>query len=176
MMLMAVRKKTKVSHSKAVDLKAATLKKAKEDVDRDVMNTPCARVMDGKLADFFTSAEKDWQTAFEKQVATLDMPALDNILKTIAGSSGGTTEFKLAHMSHDFFGKDMAEVIKLKKSFTAIVESAEGAMQWLYAHATSQNEKFNIGDLKKIVQKAKYRKEGAVAVPVPDADMNEDDL
>jgi ubiquitin len=150
----------KKASERAAELKAATLKKGKE-VSAYAAGLDCVKQMDKILCDFFAVAEENHMKAFEDQAMLLDLKSLQGILDITVSSAGGTTDFKLNRLARLLFGKQMQEVIDLSISFSSIIESAEGSMQWLYTHAQSKDGKINMSDLRRIVEKVKYMKEGA---------------
>eukprot|EP00434_Breviolum_minutum_P006278 symbB.v1.2.005538.t1/scaffold308.1/size235111/1 len=87
---------------------------------------------DKVLSDFFTLAETSPADAIEEAVKKLSEEEITFCLEAVSGNCGGTTTFKLCHLSRHIFGESIHKVIDLNASTTAIVETCRLTMEMAY--------------------------------------------
>ena len=87
---------------------------------------------DKVLSDFFTLAESSPADAIEESVKKLSEEEITSCLEAVSGNCGGTTAFKLCHLSRYIFGESIRKVIDLNASTAAIVETCRLTMEMAY--------------------------------------------
>jgi hypothetical protein len=123
-----------------------------------VVNVPFATQLDNTVTDFMNIAKSDPKKALKQLTYRATPNDLADCVKVIT-VIGPTTEKKIRDMTDIIFGDNLKKTIMLKQSLDALIATCSTAVAFAF-HKVGENEKFDLGDLKRLCEMGQAYQEG----------------
>ena len=117
-----------------------------------------------KLAVFVEEADLDARAAFKKQLASLDLKALEDIHLELSEGSILTAEKKMKAINHLLFGAELQGVYKANLDYTSILSNSAAVVEYAYSLAASGEGAFTVETFTELVKSALNYKQGQTSV------------
>ena len=166
-----VRKNLHIKTSKANSTKLMIGDKAKE-IDKDALtNIPQINAIEPYLSSVMGDIEKiGGQKVIEGLIDKLSFEDIETVVTTF-DSSGGIPEYRLSRVAHILLGSETKKIFQAQEAMKNISDFGSMLVQYAFQNAVVNDDGFGTRKFKRLLEEAKFKRIGAMAVQNMDTDL-----